>query len=135
MRLLVIGGSDAGIAAALHARELDSLLEHTAQTIDAAAKRVTVTSRWSSWGPPRHRPGRRRRRRDWHEGCVARRPTLRATPWFMETSPVAALPPGGRLGHPGCGLGIRPCRLRPAPAQPHDREGQAGDNDSGNHER
>jgi NADPH-dependent 2,4-dienoyl-CoA reductase/sulfur reductase-like enzyme len=98
MRLLVIGGSDAGIAAALRARELDSsvevtmlvadaypnfsicglpllpvgdvadwrmlahrttsdleqagirlLLEHTAQTIDAAPKRVTVTSRWSSW--------------------------------------------------------------------------------------
>jgi NAD(P)H-nitrite reductase large subunit len=125
MRLLVIGGSDAGIAAALRARELDPsvevtvlvadtypnfsicglpyhlsgdvgdwrtlahrttsdleqagirlLLEHTAQTIDAAAKRVTVTSPWSSWESARHRPGRRRRRRDWHEGCVARRPTL-----------------------------------------------------------
>jgi NADPH-dependent 2,4-dienoyl-CoA reductase/sulfur reductase-like enzyme len=35
MRLLVIGGSDAGIAAALHARELDSSAEVTVVVADA----------------------------------------------------------------------------------------------------
>jgi hypothetical protein len=38
MRLLVIGGSDAGISAWLRL-----LLDHTAQAIDPAAKQVTVT--------------------------------------------------------------------------------------------
>ena len=49
MRLLVIGGSDAGIEAARRARELEQaglrlLLDHTARAIDPAAKQVTVTS-------------------------------------------------------------------------------------------
>ncbi len=35
MRLLVIGGSDAGIAAALHPRELDSSVEVTVVVADA----------------------------------------------------------------------------------------------------
>ncbi|HZA83822.1 MAG TPA: FAD-dependent oxidoreductase [Actinomycetes bacterium] len=49
MRLLVVGGSDAGIEAARRARELEQaglrlLLDHTARAIDPAAKQVTVTS-------------------------------------------------------------------------------------------
>jgi NADPH-dependent 2,4-dienoyl-CoA reductase/sulfur reductase-like enzyme len=49
MQLLVIGGSDAGIAAGLRARELEQaglqlLLDHTARAIDPAGKPVTVTN-------------------------------------------------------------------------------------------
>jgi hypothetical protein len=137
MRLVVIGGSDAGVSAGLHARELDPSAEVTL-LVDPAAKQVTVTD-----------PAGANHQLSYDRlligtGAVPVRPPIGlGAPDLGAARAGGAAPPPRRQHRPVVGAGIaegdRPPGVQPvghlgrggragavAPEQPHRHPGRAG---------